>query len=309
MRKFGVVLDSCSALILESVDSRLSSDPLRTLPIGDARRAIADAWRIHMPTTPDRVTQHAVVVPGDAEALPATLFVPEHPAIAKIAYFHGGGWTLGGDGLLAPVAANLCNLVPAEVLLVDYRLAPEHPYPAPADDCLATARWLDQERGARPLIVAGESAGASLAATVARRAPWLVDVQVLLNPALDPFMHSASYDENSAFELSRADMALYWHNYLAECHSDPPADVNVLGTLLDDMASAVVVTAEFDPLRDEGERYARELERAGVAVEHRCLAGQPHSYFWMLGAVPSGSATLAWVARAIRDTLSAADAA
>jgi acetyl esterase len=262
---------------------------------------------------PSRTDVHAVgrTIPGPEGApdLPVRVYRrfgvgigrPGHRP-AAIAYFHGGGWVVGG---LDSHDAS-CRLVAAVtgcvVVAVDYRLAPEHPFPAAVEDCLAAYSWIHRNHdalGTAPGVVGvmGDSAGGNLAAVVAQetrpgRRSAADDVpppvaQCLVYPALDARFVTESFRVmGDRFFLTGEGMEAYRAHYLPD-----PADYEdvraspVLCGDLDGLAPAVVVTAGFDPLRDEGAAYAAALAGAGVAVEYRCYDDMVHGFFGM-GVVP-----------------------
>jgi acetyl esterase len=258
---------------------------------------------IGMPRRTDvRVTDRVATL-GDVER-PVRIYRPfgitnELPAVA---YFHGGGWVTGDldthDGTCRLLAATAQVVVVA----VDYRLAPEDPFPAGVDDAVAGYRWVVEhaaELGVRAdrVGVMGDSAGGTLAAVVAQQVRGDGDVpapaaQCLVYPATDAHMSSGSHESLAeGFFLTREDMHWFRGHYLPnEADWD---DVRASPLLADDLAGlppAVVVTAGFDPLRDEGNAYAAALSAAGVPVIARCYDDMVHGFFGM-GVLPGGMAT------------------
>ncbi|HET8929356.1 MAG TPA: alpha/beta hydrolase [Acidimicrobiales bacterium] len=228
-----------------------------------------------------------------------------------IAYYHGGGWVTGDldthDGTCRLLAATARSVVVA----VDYRLAPEDPFPAGVDDAISGYAWTVEnarELGADPrrIGVMGDSAGGTLAAAVAQqvtRDPGDLPVpaaQALVYPATDANMTSRSHELFAeGFFLTKADIEWFRGHYL----SDPSLydDVRASPLLAPDLAGlppAVVVTAGFDPLRDEGDAYAAKLDAAGVRVIHRCYDDMVHGFFGM-GVLPGGMATAAEICAAM----------
>jgi acetyl esterase len=189
------------------------------------------------------------------------------------------------------------------VVSVDYRLAPEHPFPAGLDDAEEVLHWLWTEDPGRPLGVAGDSAGASLTAGVALRArdkQIPLAAQLMLYPAIDPAMTSPSFAENGAgYFLTGRDMAWFYQQYLPGGPGRAPeadlAHADVVG-----VAPAIVATAEFDPLRDEGIAYAARLADAGVPAQHVPGPGLIHGFAGFLGVVDAADAAVT----AILDLLS-----
>jgi len=202
----------------------------------------------------------------------------------------------------------LANAAGCMVVAVDYRLAPEHPSPAALDDCWATVTWLAEhgsEIGADPrrIAVGGDSAGGQLAALVAIRArdagtPPLA-LQLLIYPVTDHDFDTPSYHQmESGYGLTRDGMRWFWNCYLGRAdgeHASPLRAPDLKG-----VASALVITCEYDPLRDEGVAYARRLAAGGVSVEHIGEAGMVHGYFRMPAVIDRARKSHADCARALR---------
>lgn len=230
-------------------------------------------------------------VNGPGGAIPVRVYTPLEDRGRAVTYLHGGGWVLGDLDTHDPVCRRLANAVGGTVVAVDYRLAPEHPYPAALDDTMAALAWTAATFPGRPHVVAGDSAGASLAGGAALRArdesgPSLA-AQLLIYPATDPSMAMPSIARNGeGYFLTARDMAWFYDQYLPEraARSEPVVDLLRSPDLVG-LPPAVVVTAEFDPLRDEGEAYADRLRAAGVPVRHVPGPGLIHGYFAFLGVV------------------------
>jgi acetyl esterase/lipase len=238
-------------------------------------------------------------LPGAAGPVAYRLWRPEgvgpHPLIA---YFHGGGWVLGSATSDESFCRDLCARTHSIVVSVDYRHAPESRFPAAADDALHAVGWLSEhavELGAIPghLAVAGWSAGANLAAVVCQRArdnggPHITG-QLLVCPVTDFDMSRRSYQENGeGFVLTRAVMSWFWDHY-ADVHERHDPRCAPLRGDLTNLPPAIVVTAQFDPLRDEGDAYAAALEAAGNAVTHIRARGHIHTSLTMVGVILSGA--------------------
>jgi acetyl esterase len=234
-----------------------------------------------------------LALPGPAGDLPARLYRPARGGVScpLIVFFHGGGFVFGSlDSHYDGFCRALSGEASAAVLSVDYRLAPEHPFPAATDDCRAAMAWAAAHAtslGADPsrLFVAGGSAGGNLAAVTALRlrdegGPRLAG-QVLIYPVAD--FHTPptqSYlDFAEGHHLTRADMMWFWEQYLADAdHAANPYAAPLRARDLAGVAPAFLLTAEYDPLRDEGERYAARLAAAGVKVALRREAGMIHGF-------------------------------
>lgn len=216
-------------------------------------------------------------------------------------YYHGGGWVIGAldefDTLGRHIAANTnCTVV-----LVDYRLAPEHRYPTAANDAYAALEWVAANKavlagGDVPVVIAGDSAGGNLAAVVALRARErhgpAIALQVLVYPVTDADFTRPSYlaEDNQLF-LSRAGMIWFWDHYLPEASRRSEPDATPLHAVsLEGLPPALVILAEHDVLYDEGKAYAERLREAGVAVEVHEHAGQMHGFFTILMLAGSSAA-------------------
>jgi acetyl esterase len=226
----------------------------------------------------------------DAGGVPARLYRPSpDDGLGLFVYLHGGGWVLGSVETHDHVARGLAEESGCAVLSLDYRLAPEHPFPAGLDDAVAAASWAHahaEALGCDPewLAIGGDSAGANLAAVVTQSARVPFRFQLLVYPVTDVRNTSASYEELAdRFFFRRAEMAWFLDHYLSggEGSRDDP---RVSPLLADDGAFAaspptLVITAELDPLRDEGEAYAARLRAAGVAAEATRYDGMHHGFF------------------------------
>lgn len=256
-------------------------------------------------------------VSGSDGAIPARLYRPDGTPMALVVYFHGGGWVLGGLKSHDKALRGLAQRSGCAILSIDYRLAPEHPFPAGLDDAIAATRWAAANIGALDcggarLVVAGDSAGGNLAAAVAIAArdgggPAIAG-QLLIYPVADAACDSASYAERgNGGLLSAADMAWFWSHYAPDTASraDPRASINCTASLAG-LPPAVVVTAEFDPLRDEGRRFADRLKLEGTPVNFLHFADQPHGFITFYQVAPSALAAMDRIATALRDLVSVA---
>lgn len=241
----------------------------------------------------------ARTLPGPAGAIPVRVYTPAGDGpLPVVVYLHGGGWVIGDLDVVDKPCRRIAASTGAIVVSVDYRLAPEHPYPAPFDDCYAATAWVAEhaaELGGDParLAVAGDSAGGNLAAAVAlaardRGGPAL-SAQLLLYPVIDFNFGTPSYSDNAeGYLLNKASMQWFWAHYLGaqELGADPYICPGRSASLAD-LPPAYVATCEYDPLRDEGESYAQRLAADGVTVTARRYEGMPHGFLWMQAALPS----------------------
>ncbi|HEV2061288.1 MAG TPA: alpha/beta hydrolase [Solirubrobacteraceae bacterium] len=250
----------------------------------------------------------------DADGVRVRVFVPkdapEDDPLPGVLWIHGGGWILGTIDAHDALCRALGNAACAVVVSVDYRLAPEHQHPAQLEDCATALRWMLREApslGVDParVAVAGDSAGGNLAAVLARRFRDEVVFQLLVYPATDARCSSSSYSSWGAgneYGLSRDHMAFCWEAYAPgdEAKTDP--DVSPL--LADDLAGvppALVISAEYDPLKDEGVVYAERLREAGVEVRAVCFDGMVHGFFRWRGGVDAAHEAMEVAAGALRD--------
>jgi acetyl esterase len=255
-------------------------------------------------------------IPGPAGPIPARLYVPAglpDPA-PLVVYYHGGGHVICDLDTHDQPCRFLAAEVPALVLSIDYRLGPEHPFPAAVDDALAAFEWAAQEAsqlGADParIAVAGDSAGGNLATVVAQLAAGREGpapaFQALIYPVIDYSSKRPSYETFAeGFFLTRPEMDWFRDNYFASAddRSDPRASP-ILAADLAGLAPAHVVTAGFDPLRDEGEDYVAALREAGVAVTHRREPDLVHGFINAAGLGGRSREALAAVAAEIREGL------
>jgi acetyl esterase len=255
------------------------------------------------------------LVPVAGGTIPVRLLLPSGTAPrAVIVFYHGGGWVLGGLDECEPVARALASQTGCAVACAGYRLAPEYRYPTAVQDAWAVLRWAAAQAGEIagapvPLIVAGESAGGNLAAVVARwsaeRGGPAVLLQVLIYPVTDSDTDSSSYtDPASQLLLDRDEMIWFWDQYAPDRAARAHPDASPLQAMfLTGVPPAVMVTAEHDVLRDEGELYAMRLVQAGVAVEHRRFAGQIHGFLGRVGVLPGSEDGLRYVSEQITRAL------
>ena len=289
---------------------QLGGPALHEMEVDEARAMLAAMPKGPAPEV-GQVTD--VTVPGpDGNGIPARVYRPEGEGpFPVLCYFHGGGWVLGSAEESDATTRRLCTLADCIVISPDYRLAPEHPFPAAAEDCYAVTRWAaDQSTafGGDParLAVSGGSAGGNLAAVVAlmardRSGPDIC-FQFLEYPVIAADLDTASYRANAdGYLLSRDGMAWFWDHYVpdADQRRDPlvaPLEAESLAGL----PPALVITAEFDPLRDEGEAYGAALESAGVPTTVTRYDGVIHGFFGMHGMIDEADTAQREVAAALQ---------
>ena len=239
------------------------------------------------------------------------LTVPDDLPLPVVVYFHGGGWTIGSHDTVEPQCRYMANMARAIFVSVEYRLAPEHKFPAAFDDCQWAVRWVHEhaeEIGADPtrIAVAGDSAGGNLTAVTAQQlrdsGPPL-SAQVLICPITNLIFDTASYVENADGPVLTRRMQEKWvENYLDdEALRHDPRVSPLLANDFSGLPSATVITASHDPLRDEGIAYAERLAAAGVPVRQRNWEGYPHLFPSMGGYVDAAFEALDFAAEGLRD--------
>jgi acetyl esterase len=266
-----------------------SLPPINQLPVADARRNMLTSSRQLQPIHNVLDVRDLVAIGPEGSAIPLRHYAPTSGAAGVLVYFHGGGWVIGSRDTHDAYCRDLAARSSRHVISVEYRMAPEHEFPAAAEDCYQATAWvadnLDAVQG-KPgeLFVAGDSAGGNLAAVTCllareRQGPK-INGQILVYPITDCDFNTPSYLENSKnLHLTRDMMAWFWDQYLPDASERSHWMASPLqATDLSDLPAAFVLTAEYDPLRDEGEAYARRLSDAGVATRFRRYDGMIHGF-------------------------------
>jgi len=256
-----------------------------------------------------------VRIPGPAGEIPARVYAPSvGAALPVVAYFHGGGWVQGDLETHHGLCARLAKHGGVLVVAVDYRLAPEHKFPAAVEDCLAAYRWLrvhGRDVGADPgrVAVAGDSAGGNLSAVVSQLAAGggtpVPTCQVLIYPAVDFSTETDSHRELVDGHVIPRDRIMWYGEQYLRSEADK-ADLRASPLRAPSLAGqppALIVTAGFDPLRDEGRAYGDRLREAGVDVVYREYPGQIHAFVSLTKAIPQGLACTLEVAEYLRKRL------
>jgi len=256
-----------------------------------------------------------VRIPGPAGEIPARVYAPSvGAALPVVAYFHGGGWVQGDLETHHGLCARLAKHGGVLVVAVDYRLAPEHKFPAAVEDCLAAYRWLrvhGRDVGADPgrVAVAGDSAGGNLSAVVSQLAAGggtpVPTCQVLIYPAVDFSTETDSHRELVDGHVIPRDRIMWYGEQYLRSDADK-ADLRASPLRAPSLAGqppALIVTAGFDPLRDEGRAYGDRLREAGVDVVYREYPGQIHAFVSLTKAIPQGLACTLEVAEYLRKRL------
>lgn len=298
-----------AALLLEIVES-LGLPRLESMSVEDAR-ATSVALAAGRPPGPEVSDVVDGSLPGAAGPLAYRLYRPADPGPHPIVvYFHGGGWVLGSHDSDDPFCRDICVRSTAIVISVDYRHAPEARFPAAADDAFAALRWIadnSESLGGEPgrLAVCGWSAGGNLAAVVCRMArdaggPRIAG-QVLVTPVTDCDLTRESYVSNAeGYALTTPLMTWFWDHYADLPDRQNPMASPLRADSLADLPPALVVTCEFDPLRDEGVAYAEALAAAGVDARSLPLSGQIHTSVPYVGLINSCEAARDEIGAAFR---------
>jgi acetyl esterase len=285
----------------------------------DARQLFRDTRPAATPTPPEIGTVTNLLADGK---IPIRVYrpigAPADRALPALVFFHGGGWVIGDLETHDVLCRQLTAEAGVTVIAVDYRLAPEAKFPAAADDSWAATKWIVANAGrlgvdATRIAVGGDSAGGNLAAVVtllARDAGGpSIAYQVLLYPVTDVGTETGSYRAFAeGYMLTRDSMRWFFDHYLAS--PDNAADVRVSplrAKSLSGLPPALIVTAGFDPLRDEGEAYARALRDAGVTVDYICYGGMVHGFVPMGKLIDTGNRAVSHIAASLRQALRGAE--
>jgi acetyl esterase len=272
---------------------------LHTLSAPDARRVTAALFSV----PPDRIPKaHKVEdrkIPGPAGSIPIRVYTPEGSGPFPIlVYLHGGGWVIGDlESHDAP-----CRLLTSKVgcvtVAVDYRLAPEHKFPAGVEDCFAATKWVAENArelngDASTLAVGGDSAGGNLSAVVSQLARDAggpkIAFQLLIYPATEAELDTYSHKTFTDYFLTKDDILWFWAHYLrGPADRKDPRIAPALAKSFNGLPPALIITAEFDPLRDEAESYGEKLRSAGVPVTVSRYEGMIHGFVSMYEALDKG---------------------
>ena len=294
------------ANLLEGL-AALGIPPLETQTPSDAR---AGMNTMIVPSKVELTEIRAV----DADGVPARLYRPSSATpLGLLVYYHGGGWVLGGLDSHDDVCRKLARAMGHAVLSVDYRLAPEAPFPAAVEDSMRALRWAHahaSELGIDPdrIAVGGDSAGGNLAAVVANNSPITLRTQMLIYPVTDATRSSQSYIDNAnGYRLTAAGMKWFCDHYVGSGSTTDPrvSPLYAPAEVLAGAPPAFIITAEFDPLRDEGEAYAERLMAAGVPCALTRWSGMIHGFFSMSEMIDHGMAAIDQAADHVKRALEA----
>jgi acetyl esterase len=305
-------LDPNVRLLLEAIAAQ-GDPPLETLEPSEARRLAAESLRPVAGTAEPVSSVEDLRIPGPEGDIPIRVYTPNVSAPRPaMVYFHGGGWVVCDLDTHDIVCRAIARRAGAVVVSVDYRLAPEHKFPAAVVDCYAATAWVaanSTKLGINPkrIAVGGDSAGGNLGAVVSLKSRDedgpAIALQAMVYPVTDlSSFATPSYQEFAeGYQLTKAEMEWFRDQYLgsmldAQCPYASP----LLARDLRGLPPALIITAECDPLRDEGEAYAKRLQQAGMAVTYTCYAGMIHPFFSLSGAIPQALDAIQQVADAVR---------
>jgi acetyl esterase len=280
------------------------------LPQPDYQLMTADMARMMMKTRPipariDEVFSVENIRFQTADhALPVRVYRPSDAThLPVIVYFHGGGWVVCDLDTHDNVCRTLCKTHKAVVVSVDYRLAPEHKFPAPLEDCYAATKYVADNAvqlgvDATKLIVAGDSAGGNLACATAllakQRGGPAIHHQFLIYPVTDFNFETPSYHQlATGYMLTAQGMRWYWQQYTTDEKAARNPLASVLQADLSGLPPATILTAGYDPLRDEGKALADKMQTAGVSVRYRCFDDMLHGFVNLVGIIPTADQALA----------------
>ena len=312
-----MILDPDAQLVLDMIRAA-GRPPFEALTPPEARQAYINSRKVLQPAAQPVAESRDTVAPGSYGDIPVRLYRPEGSAAADqlpaLIYYHGGGWLLGDLDSHDVVCRRFANAARCRVVSVDYRMAPEHKFPASVDDCAAATRWaidnaetlgIDRAR----VAVGGDSAGGNLAAVIALMArdgslPPVV-FQLLIYPATDMMMTSVSSQTISdGVPLTSKTMRWFIDHYMRtatdtrDWRASPLRAADLSGT-----AQALVLTCSHDPLCDEGIAYARRLEREGVRVQHLHFSDQIHGFMSMGRIVRAADVAIDMMAASLKKAL------
>jgi acetyl esterase len=291
--------------------------PTHTLSPQDARRFYLERRHLTQPQPPEVAEVKSLQAQGPHGAIPLRLYRPLNPvrgATPVLVYFHGGGWVIGDLDTHDTLCRQLANGAGIAVIAVDYRMAPEHRFPAAVDDCIAATRWVRANAAglgldAARMAVGGDSAGGNLAAVVTQAvrgdaAPKLA-YQLLIYPATDMRRGAPSHTHNGQGYLLTRDTMDYFHDHYI---TDPALDADLrasplLHPDLTGLPPALVLTAGYDPLRDEGLQYANALTQAGTRSTHVCFERQIHGFILMGRVLDEANTAVSFCAAELRREL------
>lgn len=308
-------LDPQAAQVLEQM-AAAGMPPLHTLSPTQAREATAAMFRVEPGKEEPVARVENRKIPGPAGEIPVRIYTPEGTGpFPVLVYIHGGGWVICDLDSHDAACRSLTNQAGCVTVSVDYRLAPEHKFPAAVDDSYAAVVWTAEhakELNGDPsrIAVGGDSAGGNLAAAVALMArdkgTPKICFQLLIYPAVDGSLNTESMRSFTEFFLTPDLVSYFWAHYVRTNEDrDNPLASPTKAASLKGLPPALIITAEFDPLRDEGEAYAEKLKAAGVPVAMKRYDGMIHGFFTMADVLDQGKQAVAQSAAALKKAFAA----
>ncbi len=303
-----------NAALKQLIDAKIAHThaPQWALPIAEVRQAFRNLWTPAMTGEPVSIRRvEDLTIPGGDTPIPARVYAADSQEPLPVTlYFHGGGYVKGGIAESDAFCRNLARVARHMVISIDYRLAPEHPFPAALDDAVAATAWAathaaDLGGAPGPVVVCGESAGGNLAAVTCLRLksnPHVrIRYQVLVQPVID-FTQSFPSMAMPATEclVPREDLAWYYRTYCGDrCGPKDPRVSPIYAEDFSGLPPALIIAAEYDTLRDEAKAYSERLEAAGIATRYICANGMVHGFLQMRGIVPDAQTATEEIARAV----------
>jgi acetyl esterase len=306
-------LDPQVKILLDQIASA-PGPKLHTLTAPDARRVTGSMFKVPPERTEKVFKVEDRKIPGPGGSIPIRVYTPEgNGPFPVLVFFHGGGWVICDlDSHDGPCRA-LTNKVGCVTVSVDYRLAPEHKFPAGVEDCFAATKWVSEHAkelnvDASRLAVGGDSAGGNLSAVIAQLARDAggpkISFQLLIYPATEAELDTYSHKTFTDYFLTKDDIAWFWKQYLrTPADRKDPRIAPALAKSLKGLPPALIITAEFDPLRDEGEAYGEKLRAAGVPVSVTRYEGMIHGFVSMYEVLDKGKQAIDESAAALRKAL------
>ncbi len=303
-------LDPQVKILLDQIASA-PGPKLHTLTAPDARRVTGSMFKVPPERTEKVFKVEDRKIPGPGGSIPIRVYTPEGSGpFPVLVFFHGGGWVICDlDSHDGPCRA-LTNKVGCVTVSVDYRLAPEHKFPAGVEDCFAATKWVSEHAkelnvDANRLAVGGDSAGGNLSAVIAQLARDAggpkIAFQLLIYPATESELDTYSHKTFTDYFLTKDDITWFWKQYLrTPADRKDPRIAPALAKSLKGLPPALIVTAEFDPLRDEGEAYGEKLRAAGVLVSVTRYEGMIHGFVSMYEVLDKGKQAIDESAGALR---------
>ena len=313
-----MALDAATTALLAQM-AETGAKPISQMTPEEARAMSAGMGDLSGPGPEVGSVRDEVLKTPDGGSFMVRVFKPSGEARAVMVYYHGGGWVIGGPDESDTLARQLVDRTQCTVVLVDYRMAPEHRYPTAPNDAFTAAQWTadnlaELAHESAPIIIAGDSAGGNLTAVVAQRARDAggppISLQIMAYPVTDCDLDTPCYtDPENQLMLDRGAMVWFWDHYAPDVDSRKNPDASPMRAKdLSGLPPAVIFTAEHDVLRDEGEAYAERLREAGVPVQHKRFAGQMHGFFTMVNMLPGSADAIDYVVEAVDQHLSQAHA-